>query len=67
MTVTTCMKYADATITQYYNSDEILVDLKINSLWIGFSWRLTKVQHYYSITNAFQSAFVGKVYCEACY
>ena len=29
MAVTTCMKYADATITQYYNSDKILVDLKI--------------------------------------
>ena len=31
-----------------------------NSLWIallGFSWRLTKVQCYYNVTNAFQSVF----------
>ena len=48
-------------------SDEILNFL--NSLQItsvGFSWRL-KVQCYYGVTNAFQSVFLGKVYCEVCY
>ena len=27
-------------------------------------WSLTKVQCYYNVTNAFQSVFSGKVYCE---
>ena len=37
--------------------------LQIASL--GFSWRLIKVQCYYSVTNAFQSVFSGKIHCEA--
>ena len=49
----------------------MLIDLKIfkNSLQIasvGFSRHLTKVQCYYSVTNAFQSD-LSKVYCEVGY
>ena len=39
-----------------------LNSLQITSL--GFSRHLKKVQCYYSVTNAFQSVFSGKVYCE---
>ena len=28
------------------------------------SFRLTKVQHHYSLTNAFQLVFSGKAYCK---
>ena len=28
------------------------------------SFRLTKIQHHYSLTNAFQPVFSGKAYCK---
>ena len=31
---------------------------------LGFSLRLTKVQHYYSSTNAFKLVFSAKAYCK---
>ena len=30
----------------------------------GASFRLTKVQHHYSLTNPFQLVFSGKAYCK---
>ena len=33
---------------------------------LKFSQLFTKVQCYFSVTNAFQLVFLGKVYCEAC-
>ena len=33
---------------------------------LEFSQHFTKVQCYYSVTNAIQLVFLGKVYCEAC-
>ena len=32
--------------------------------FLKLSFRLTKVQHHYSLTNAFQLVFSGKAYCK---
>ena len=43
---------------------------KLNSLYIesfDFSVHLTKVQHYYSSTNAFQVVFSGKICLQGCF
>ena len=60
-----------AGLTVGWQSDEIMVDLKILKFCMDCIFRILAefdkgtVQNHYSVTNAFQ-LFLGKVYCEAC-
>ena len=54
-----------ARLTVRRNAENVQNSLRIALL--GFFTVLTKVQCYYSVTNASQSVFSGKIYCEACY
>ena len=54
-------------LTAGWQADEIQVNFEIFKSWLyvemfDLSLRLTKVQHHYSLTNAFQSFFSGKAY-----
>ena len=45
-------------------ADEIQVNFEVFKVEIfDLLLRLTKVQHHYSLTNAFQPVFLGKAYC----
>ena len=49
-------------------ADEIQVNFEFSKLAVGRNIRLvaslTKVQHHFSLTNAFQPVFSGKAYCK---